>query len=984
MPFSIETKGLSDNPHMHHKTNNIVTYHLAKLSKQFMEIGNCYDSSILIALNHTFIKENYDLPKTFSNSNFFYQAHTNLNQTHINKTSNNKMNNNQLNNQKTDVLKIYQRSPFDPCVRCSTSLSLHSLVARMLVTQKNKIQRIFKNTCKALKIANPDDFCLCWATLPLRLLSIINLEYNGLLSKNAKDLRIEIRSFIFTSSIEIRVLPIFTGIQMAFGLIKDKEVFIDSIARILGVYPQQNDKSIARNFEFYFLLLVGGIAFERSCITNNLAEFRKLQIMTCLKNKEMTLSDIAKNLGLEIANDPVFGEDLKSYTSKVQYNSQNYYKLSNDSHWHPFLPFIPMTTVMPIVSEYINYNKDSLLPFPFDEIMNEPDPYNLSIKSILLTKVLFAIEFQVILQVKENNDGSLEESLRLVFILLIAASMISPKSLIFESLQNTQNDQQNTNSQENIKIQTVKANDVVELATFLPSNFFEFLITPIILKNNGETTMIKLIENCGIIGINALERMNINYKPTKIANNKANHAKERAYQMKMEIMNNFSMRNKSFCTTAGYQFPVSEECCICRSEESEEFGYPSLTYNTCIPMHVLKSKEWRKTLGIRVCPHLVHIKCIEKPNDFNCAIDRTHRNCIIPKISSNYEIRKFEKAESLNNFLKLGFQNSYQKAVLTFASELMILEVRHRMRPECLDRDSYPIMFSNFFKVLWYLFNDKQTLPKSSDPFVMLVNRLIASEQPSDEFYTIASDIASKINHENQIDENLISKPINDNDDDNFSENWKEQYLNQYQFLRRAALFMRFVFSPSESQFIEWDEVLSSESVFQEFKFQPNLTSPSKIDEKCLELDLFRFFHLPESYLSLLMPPYSFNILDTKHEIAVCLLTGRVVSFNENNSNSKDCYVLDHLKKFCNSATSAFLMMTGDRTTAILIVSFEFKIAIQMNGIYTDYCGDQDIGLKMGKILNLSEDRLEKIEECVLSGDWTDLINSQNATQIFP
>jgi hypothetical protein len=137
-------------------------------------------------------------------------------------------------------------------------------------------------------------------------------------------------------------------------------------------------------------------------------------------------------------------------------------------------------------------------------------------------------------------------------------------------------------------------------------------------------------------------------------------------------------------------------------------------------------------------------------------------------------------------------------------------------------------------------------------------------------------------------------------------------------------------------------------------------------------LPKFAFFELPQNYLALAMPPYSLDILNSESDLALCLLTGKVVTLYR--LGTRIPWIIYHLRQTCREGNSVFLVLTGSRATSVFIGSASFVAFLPVRGFYLDACGDEDPGLKNGRLLNLSMDRLSQVQDLFMSGAWTDLL----------
>jgi hypothetical protein len=165
------------------------------------------------------------------------------------------------------------------------------------------------------------------------------------------------------------------------------------------------------------------------------------------------------------------------------------------------------------------------------------------------------------------------------------------------------------------------------------------------------------------------------------------------------------------------------------------------------------------------------------------------------------------------------------------------------------------------------------------------------------------------------------------------------------EFLRRAAIIQHFALEMPLGNDIDWDAVLSNQALADRYRVEV---------VGSVVLPKFAFFELPQNYLALAMPPYSLDILNSESDLALCLLTGKVVTLYR--LGTRIPWIAHHLRHVGREGNSVFLVLTGSRATSVFIGSASFVAFLPVRGFYLDACGDEDIGLKNGRLLNLSMD----------------------------
>lgn len=424
----------------------------------------------------------------------------------------------------------------------------------------------------------------------------------------------------------------------------------------------------------------------------------------------------------------------------------------------------------------------------------------------------------------------------------------------------------------------------------------------------------------------------------------------------------------------------------CKSDD--ELCYPCLAINTIIPS-LVQSQPPVKQLCLRICPHIVHATCCQMNDKFRCPVDRMRRNCLLPRLEhKGYLPLSLEEVNLIRSFRKnpLFFtrtNNQFESLVDSFIGSIVIDEVRLRMLPGCLDGNVYYLLLRNLFLMLWHSSHDEQMTLTSDqgawDPFKSLVSRMIISDDPKKDFVSsvriVSNGIIKKVRK--QIELKIASQKNSNNLEfalNSINDCEKDLLL----FLRRATVFDRLPLSDNAPSFIDWDEELSYRNLSQRFfnsdVFPTNLfaTKKSKIEKTpSIELDVFSLKKLPYEFLDLAKPPYNIPIDDMSSEVALCLLTGKLVSMERHGSSLNE--LAEHLEENCFSNATLMLMVRGKKVSALYLAGKQFNMIRTLPGIYVDKFGDEDVGFERGELLFLNEERLERYTDMLISGEWTDL-----------
>ena len=801
---------------------------------------------------------------------------------------------------------VMSRCPIDPHVKTSPQIVVSTFVANLLLSQKDDIIPALNRACIELGI-RVDPLCEVWATLLNRWIASIYLYHNDFFVRNTEDLHIRFVSVYWRRNLDLQVVPLFAALQVLYGATKQKGHFLENLARVMGVIPRRRNWPVT--VDFAFLYFVGCLVFDRYAITRDMKNIRRSQAVTLLQMGPQTVDSIRSTIGLGFIDGFEFTNELLGFTTRISSDNGSLFKVTT-SDWNVFVPYIGIDTIIGIVSDFVSKHRDRMLYLPD----LEDDPYGLDLRSGLLTPVVCGFEWYVLFEKVHNGDDEYDVVLLIVISLMITASKVSESS--------------------KKKPREIKAQNIEELIRKMPDNFFEFLHTPVRYETNKPYSAFELLQKCGRIGHDALSRMNIGYEAPKVSDHLLQKEKSNIATLRQSIMDDFRLRSAAFMNAVEVSADVEGSCCVCR-EDGGEMGYPVLVFRSSLAKCVSEEFQTKGAVGLNVCSHAMHFQCV-RTCPFQCQIDRKPRNGLLPQLPERRASK--EMMVRIETFMSTAFKPGMECAVATFATELGLLELRHRSRPECLDNAVNAILLRNLFHVLWIWWHQSPATLNFTDPFGAFVAKLVISPDPDESF----KELVTSLGEEEMAPEKL------------------------HECLRRAALFQHFVLNRylSDRACIDWDELLSFPALLERY----DITARARD----VELVPFSLMTLPNSFLLFLMPPYSYDILDTSTGIAVCLLTSTVVCLSGSTEHPN---INDHLKQHCNGGAAPFLVLTGEHATSVIIASLDYGI-VQAKCLYVDPCGDPDIGLKHGKILTLNLDRYYQLHDVFLSSDWLSQINS--------
>ena len=234
-----------------------------------------------------------------------------------------------------------------------------------------------------------------------------------------------------------------------------------------------------------------------------------------------------------------------------------------------------------------------------------------------------------------------------------------------------------------ITVQTIE-----ELSQKVPKSFFEFLKVKVSYQNSEAVSVIDMLKRLGSLGYSALtqslSRMNIAFSEPVC--DFALSKRERARAIKNRVLKSF--RSSYRQSDANSQASV---CSICMEKAEKDSGYPVLLYERFLPNFM--NPEFRKygALGIRICPHLVHCECWKKSGCKTFPVDNRECTAVLGTSCDTIDVVFW----------------SFKKALVSFACELAVLEIRHRNRPQSLDIESNAILLRTLWNSICALWSKK-------------------------------------------------------------------------------------------------------------------------------------------------------------------------------------------------------------------------------------------------------------------------------------
>lgn len=868
--------------------------------------------------------------------------------------------------------KSFYDGAYSPNVKHSLLLPLHHLFYSLLINTPNPADTL-RELCQNNKV-DLGQFCQDAIIYPLRIIVVFRATNNFNLLNQAYKYFLE-HGQLHPERLYQQMLGF---VQLLFALSPRQDQMISSLVILFGCIKPPLESfqageimtSQERCYQTHHMDLLDPIietayldvaAFccslitDRIILSNNSVLIKRVRVMELLKIKQASAKDIESFVD-DVLSNPIFGDDVQSFTERVINSSGSYFKLTNDYDFSVFFPLIIPHNRMQLLIK----NPDKFIPIPDDVPMH----FGLSFKDFIQTPEYISLMYMCL-----ASDVINATQIGLAMFVLLMRSGI--------------NFSDDSYREPNV---TFEYSNIEELIAgfhqVLNSSNKNFLTAKVIKQTKAES-IISLIQKKKQLGLEAMNKTQIPefLKPKEQLEETERIKKAKSQALKQQIMKEFQDKRNQFSQTRQttqeesarekVQEPLAPLCNICQGNDmSSPIGYPCLALPCMFPeiinnqLHNLgiPLEKMKPTQSLSICLHQIHYQCFQELHEERtrisqpilCPIDRGHRNCCLPSFpllptsQDDFTQPPESMMVSILDFMNMAFDLSPESALRSYAGLILTFEVRHRSRPDCLDSPTVPILIRNVLLTIYHsgLCRDL-SLDEKSDPLLLLISSIVKSSNPGGAFSSFVKQ---------------ISKDLNDD------------YL--YEFLRRAALIEEFaikrvnseiVDNPQKSSLIDWDENLSFNNLLERYQLE--------IPCKQIELPPFTTIPLADRFVQLYQPPYNLNIFDNYIVRFIDLLTGKLVIFtrNEASVSPKDRGDLPFLSEYasqtCHNGPVMLLSLTGPNASDIIYACPTINMLVNQPGFYVDQFGDTDQGFKRGTILSLSKDKLENALDKLLSGD---------------
>ena len=811
------------------------------------------------------------------------------------------------------------------------------------------------------------DFSLLLSVLPLRWLVACHSSMTRVIPVGSRGINFLVKNFMYDNMLIYSFVPVFSLVQVCFALMpRDKDPFIAELSFVYSLYDingsdDSSDEAMKKNQRFAFFFMIICLMTDNFCFERDYVGIGREMLSNILFTKPTSVGIINKTIAPICLDKMSLPDELDRIAVRVKTKKGNLFKLKDEKGAHPFQPWQKLSQVINHISLAKDRGIDITSQFP--QIREDVD--GLTFGSALNSSTLKMWLFITL------ADSFLHSSLRSVEMSYTAINLLLLSSKKFNNY--NPEDKRIKNSPKGPDGRLKCYDEPFEVESYevfkkliAQLDFMSFMWTRFELPflDFSPISMVEILVGTGFSSY--IEKMNIGYIPiqdTSDENSKKdrNPQKERARKLKDMIENDFKNRQKNF-NSGGIQdleesnldhSDLDEQnknlCNICKvPHKNDQLCFPCLAYYTIIPSLIIDSSKPVKQFCLRICPHLVHNDCVQIGEGFRCPVDRMIRSCLLPKFDNEFNHLNSEQANIIKNFRKTPIfatrtNNQFEALANALIGTILIDESRLRMNPGCLDARVNYLLYHNLFLLLWHSHHSENLILTSDfkewDPFKLLVSKMIYHDNPINGFFETAKSIATEIKSDKDI---LL-------------------------FLRRATIFEVLAINSSNKKippFVDWDDCLAFKSL--SLRFLGSFDGKEEID-----LPVFCFMNLPKQFLDFAKPPYNYNIQNSSAEIALCLLTGKLVSMERKGSSFND--LAEHLQENCHSNATLLLLISGKKASALCLAGKQFNSIRTLPGIYVDKYGDEDIGFERGELLYLNVERLERYTDMLISGEWTDL-----------
>jgi hypothetical protein len=803
---------------------------------------------------------------------------------------------------------------FDERVCVTAVLNLHFIGYRLLVFCPAP-GKLVEEICEDEGV-DFDLFCRAAVLLPLRWLASSLLLCGDVYTATDSFLNSAAFATSETGTLQAHLLSAIGMLQIYFSMTRDKDRFLEFVGSVFGLFervPREQSSAI----ELTFLTILSMVLLERNAIHNEEIPFLvDLLLSLLLERRAMPISAIALTGNNSMTEGP-----LAAAIAPFVKIAAGQVSLVDDSKSH-ILTFLVLVFLLRKQGSHLRAaGSRALLGFPE---WTELAVGDLNLRSVLDSKYLFALLYHFTHKMLTNRTFALQYLLNL-FVTLANLTNATP----FPNLS---------------EIPVVAATSVPGLAKVVPSNFQEFIRTPVFYNHGIPDTLIQLIAKFGTLGSHALVRANVGWREPR--------PRIDAKLFIDAIRAQFRERQAAF-ERRFVDAPRARE-----TGSKDLMVYPCVSFLAAFPGTALFGRSFGNlgpavmSFQVYACGHSVPRKSLPAGRLFPCPKCSERRNRLLPVVSDDLREFNDDRARELlvafsRRLLSRSVDDDYS---LPIAYHLLTTELRFRGKPEILAAEETAATLRGVFAALLFHVVTKQA-PRVAfsfqHPLLTIIRRAIDQIDlgwPANRGKVSVPDFIDLVR--------AVVRPLS-----------LEAAL-VVELLRRAVLFAHFMIRIPllpVSILLDWDVLLAPDFLGNLFNVQ---IPPGKI-----ALEPLSFAPLPEDFVSFIEPPFNVDIQVKTPLFAMDLIRGTKIAM----SRDPDCpypFIFNYLQDTWGGAPVPIMALTGDAATTCFFSCFEFGEMVRAIAPYLDKHGQPDPGFLRSQCVSISWANVKTIIDEWLSGSF--------------
>ena len=845
------------------------------------------------------------------------------------------------------------KTPVPVCQRCVFGLfgrftpdcTVALLATRVLRQAPNPREAVMNICCE--EGLDFDEFCIHAAVLPVRYIAACWLSSTTQLYNECPESLRDMSKDFQTSFFSCKgiFMQFIETVQLYFAICQDKQKFLDMILHTFGFYEPNVPRETMQAIEVEVLFFVAGLITDRICWRGKRPEIVVQKMISSLKENDgtMSISSVCRELRPYGPTD----ENVVDMLEGVITQENGKMTLVDDSQWHMVALFGGRKQWYRIMNALITNQSGTLQNFPEYESLETP---GCDLVPVLQSPTLFALIYDVLY----NSLTRTTPARQLAAGLLVLCAIHCPDSAPEHSRD------------------VIVADTFDSLVNQAPTNFNDFIRTPIVYKRGYPNTILQILTKLGPFGANVLSRARISTGVTKAL------IKPDVAAIKEKILSEFKADSEAFERAQNSNQKVTP-CTLCSELSQEHMAYPVMVWLSATREIVGRKKSPGGSQMISPCNlvygccHLAHIACISEKNRhfffdtiFNCKICGGARVVYMPKLSDNLTPHECAVTRDYTHQL-IGFlrrdDTDFDPAVC-LANHIFTLELRHRNRPEALlSRKTKEIHRQLFLNVVSQQLDTIPRLDHPNDGIDWIIWKTLGRLTRT---WRKKHDRPDNKEHWLSLSWRRVSKWLR--------KTLPEDEVDRLILCRQTILFCHFMLDMQVNDgddVIDWDVVMSPECLAERFNVPMSSKEP-------IVLQPFVPIALPNDWIELQFPPYEWGIQDMSVAKAKCLVTGMDLYFRDTERRPPARLVFDFYHRSWNCGTGMLIITTGYEATKVMIVSFRFNKYILCDPVWLNKHGAPDYGMVRGDYLMLDRDELSKVWDDYLSGRVHDKLHGQD------